>query len=212
MEGVSAKGFIKNSLYKIHPCKQDCKWANIIPLVFSLIISILLVCSNNISGNFSATLEQLLTLQLAIFGVVFTIYSIILAFLTDEYLKQLAGIPNNGEKKSFLFENITYYEFILYLYFMNLIVTGIVLLININLSDNFRLTSFLDINIQENIGLEWCFFLDKLFAFLFFVLYLWYSFRGFYELKSTIYNTILLFRGRMMYRFLAFINEDDEKV
>lgn len=44
------------------------------------------------------------------------------------------------------------------------------------------------------------------------ILYFTFSFRVFYEVKSTIYNTIVLFRASIAYKFIDFsIDKSDEK-
>lgn len=68
----------------------------------------------------------------------------------------------------------------------------------ITLPSDFRLTT------------NWLF--DCLFATALMILYFTFSFRVFYEVKSTIYNTIVLFRASIAYKFIDFsIDKSDEK-
>lgn len=144
-------------------------------------------------------LNTLIGVQLGIFGCIFAVYSIILAFLSDSYMKKLAEIPiTNKAKKSMLTQSTTYYESVLFLYFINIGLTGISLILCNCLPSDFRLTT------------NWLF--DCLFATALIILYFTFSFRVFYEVKSTIYNTIVLFRASIAYKFIDFsIDKSDEK-
>lgn len=144
-------------------------------------------------------LNTLIGVQLGIFGCIFAVYSIILAFLSDSYMKKLAEIPiTNKAKKSMLTQSTTYYESVLFLYFINIGLTGISLILCNCLPSDFRLTT------------NWLF--DCLFATALMILYFTFSFRVFYEVKSTIYNTIVLFRASIAYKFIDFsIDKSDEK-
>lgn len=137
---------------------------------------------------------HLLEIQLALFSCIFAVYSILLAFLSDEYMKRLAKISANG-KVSSLTQYTTYYESILFLYFINISVTALLLFACL-LSSDVSLTS----NLEK----------DNAIAFIGLFIYFSFSFRVFYEIKSTIYNTVILFRYSIAYRFLAFAKEDEE--
>ena len=111
---------------------------------------------------------HLLEIQLALFSCIFAVYSILLAFLSDEYMKRLA---------------------------INISVTALLLFACL-LSSDVSLTS----NLEK----------DNAIAFIGLFIYFSFSFRVFYEIKSTIYNTVILFRYSIAYRFLAFAKEDEE--
>ena len=146
----------------------------------------------------AGALNTLIGVQLGIFGCIFAVYSIILAFLSDSYMKKLAEIPITNKAKSMLTQSTTYYESVLFLYFINIGLTGISLILCNCLPSDFRLTT------------NWLF--DCLFATALMILYFTFSFRVFYEVKSTIYNTIVLFRASIAYKFIDFsIDKSDEK-
>ena len=98
---------------------------------------------------------------------------------------------------SMLKKSIMYYESVLFLYFINIAVTGLVILLTECISPNASLTNVL---LWDNV-------LATIAIFIYFV----FTFRVFYEIKSTIYNTIVLFRASIAYRFLDFSVEDDKK-
>lgn len=85
----------------------------------------------------------------------------------------------------------------MFLYFVNIGITGIVLIACKVMAADFRLTDDL------------CF--DTAFACVLLILYFWFSCRVFYEVKSTIYNTILLFRSSISYKFIDFAIEDSKE-
>ncbi|MEG1564555.1 MAG: hypothetical protein RR365_12645 [Bacteroides sp.] len=109
-------------------------------------------------------------------------------------MKRLAKIEVKG-KGSQLKQSTTYYESVLFLYFINIGITGGANLLMVCLEPNFRLTTN--------------FVFDTWLAVILLLVYFAFSFRVFYELKSTIYNTIVLFRASIEYRFIDFSVEDD---
>lgn len=139
--------------------------------------------------------SRFLAVQLAIFGCVFAVYSILLAFLSDSYMKRLSNISSN-EGSSMLKDSTTYYESVLFLYFINIGISGLIILALTCLSLDFRLS--------DNLRL------DTVLATVSLLVYFSFCFRTFYELKSTIYNTIVLFRASIAYKFLDFGLEEDK--
>lgn len=138
---------------------------------------------------------HLLEIQLVMFSCIFAVYSIVLAFLSDEYMKCLAKITVNDGISS-LVQYTTYYESILFLYFINITATALLLLFSCFVPIDASLTSNL--------------FKDNILAFLGLFIYFSFSFRIFYEIKSTVYNTVILFRYSIAYRFLSFAKEDEK--
>ncbi|MCR4962871.1 MAG: hypothetical protein K6B40_03190 [Firmicutes bacterium] len=193
-ETQSAKLLIITALREIVPSSQN--W-------FSALLSIILAAVVAFKVGFapetvdltSKICGRLIEIQLAIFGCVFAVYSILLAFLSDGYMKRLAKVPDK-DKTSFLKRSITYYESVLFLFFINIGLSGVLLIIMDILPPDARLTSNL--------------LLDSLMASVGLLLYYAFSFRVFYEVKSTIYNTIVLFRASIAYRFLDFAIEESE--
>ena len=137
---------------------------------------------------------HLIEIQLALFSCVFAVYSILLAFLSNDYMKRLSKIKGTDGTSS-LKQYTTYYESVLFLFFVNIAATGALLLA----------TDFLPVDASLTTTLN---FENKL-AFFGLFLYFSFSFRVFYEIKSTIYNTIILFRYSIVYRFMSFANEDE---
>ncbi len=93
-------------------------------------------------------------------------------------------------------KSLTYYESVLFLYFINIGLSGILILLTDCLPTDVRLTSNL--------------LFDNSLASIMLMLYFVFSFRVFYEVKSTIYNTVVLFRASIAYRFLDFSVEDND--
>lgn len=137
--------------------------------------------------------DKLIAVQLALFGCIFTVYSILLAFLNDGYMKRLSRIKLKN-KTSMLKTSVSYYESVLFLYFINIGITGVLMLASSCLDPSMRLTPYLYVdNALASIGL---------------LVYFSFTFRVFYEMKSTIYNTIVLFRTSIAYKFIDFRIED----
>ena len=164
----------------------------LIAMIFASIIGVSIKTVEILSN----VVGVLLNVQLAMFGCVFTVYSILLAFLSDGYMKRLGKIETNN-KTSVLKQSTTYYESILFLYFINIGITGVISLLTSCLSPDFRLT--------ESI----CF--DTILATGLLLIYFLFSFRLFYELKSTIYNTVVLFRASIAYRFIDYSVEENQE-
>lgn len=137
---------------------------------------------------------HLIEIQLALFSCIFAVYSILLAFLSNDYMKRLSKIKGTDGTSS-LKQYTTYYESVLFLYFINIAATGALLLA----------TDFLPVDASLTMALDF----DNELAFLGLFLYFSFSFRVFYEIKSTIYNTIILFRYSIADRFMSFANEDE---
>lgn len=190
-----AKKLMLSAFKEIFPNKNN--WFGFtLSIFFGVIVAIIIGFSTETVILFVDALETLISVQLGIFGCIFAVYSIILAFLSDGYMKRLAKIPVT-DKKSMLTQSTTYYESVLFLYFINIGLTGILLILCNCLPDDFRLTS------------NWLF--DCCFASILMVAYFFFSFRVFYEIKSTIYNTIVLFRASIAYKFIDFsIDKSDE--
>lgn len=137
--------------------------------------------------------KHLLEIQLALFACIFTVFSIIHAFLSDEYMKRLSRIPGD-EKTSSLMQVVSYYESVLFLFFINITVSGIFLFITEIVSPEASLFSnvFWD-NVSAGFGI---------------LIYCWFCFRMVYEIKSVVYNTTVLFRQSIAYKFIDFAVQD----
>ena len=131
----------------------------------------------------------LLDVEIALFGCVFSVYSILLAFLSDNYVKKLLQIDYHRQT-SYLRRSTRYYEAALFIYFVAIGLSLICKLIVECLPQNFILTN------------SDC--LNEILAGLLLYVYFSYSLRAIYELKSIIGNTLLLFRASIQYKILAF--------
>lgn len=190
-----AKKLILLAVKEIFPNKDNL-FGFVLSVCLGTTVAIIIGVSTETVKLFVTALETLLGVQIGIFGCIFAVYSIILAFLSDSYMKKLAKVPVTN-KKSMLTQSTTYYESVLFLYFIDIGLTGISLILCSCLPISFRLTA------------NWLF--DCCFASALMIVYFSFSFRVFYEVKSTIYNTIVLFRASIAYKFIDFsIDESDE--
>lgn len=191
-ETQPARVLMVSALKEIMPSKGNL-FGFVLSIVLALLFSIIIGKSNDTVILAKEVASTLINIQLAIFGCVFAVYSILLAFLSDGYMKRLSKIKGSN-KTSMLKQSTTYYESVLFLYFINIGFTGMILLLCSCLNPYFRLTSSVEF--------------DTIFAMLLLMIYFGFSFRVFYELKSTIYNTIVLFRASISYKFIDFVYED----
>ncbi|MHC1747453.1 MAG: hypothetical protein AB9856_03575 [Cellulosilyticaceae bacterium] len=192
---IKAKHLMLNSLKELLPIE-----GNKFGFYFSIIVGFLLSCIIGKSENTILLLAQvsdkLLQTLLTIFGCVFAVYSILLAFLNDSYIKRLCK-TNYDKNSSYLKKSTSYYESVLFLYFIAIGVNGILLLFLICIKPNFILLNNHLMNNMLAVILIW--------------VYLGFTIRVLYELKSTIYNTIVLFRASIAYKLIDFAKDDNEK-
>lgn len=137
-----------------------------------------------------------LEIQIAVFGCVLTAYSILLAFLDDKYVKLLLTINYKGNQ-SYLKAGTQYYEAVMYMYVLAILLSLLVKLIIACMPVDFVLTN----NILLN---------ELLASGLLFV-YLVYSIRATYEIKSIVTNTATLFGGSLAFRIQAFGSESTKE-
>lgn len=190
-----ARKLITKAIKEILPSKGN--WFG---FVLSVITGVFFAAAVGFSSDtillLSEFSDKLIAVQLALFGCIFTVYSILLAFLNDGYMKRLSRIKVEN-KTSMLKTGVSYYESVLFLYFINIGLTGVLMLASSCLDPSMRLTPYLYVdNTLASIGL---------------LVYFTFTFRVFYEMKSTIYNTIVLFRTSIAYKFIDFCNEDCDK-
>lgn len=193
---TSQKSIFKSALNELIPHKLSDVVSYLLILVFSIIISARIVFYENTVVVSLNIIKELLSIQLALFGCVFTVYSISLAFFSDNYLKRLSRISNNCKNTSFLTTSIKYYESALFLYFIGVSLSIISMVILTTIGENFRLLN------NDS---------DPIIALVLLCLYLLITFRIIFEIKSTIYNTINLFRVHIAYKFLDFKNDDNSQ-
>lgn len=189
----SSDEMIKTAIKKLLPNKDDYL-SSVFAFLLALLFALLIGMSNNTRELALTTSETLLNIILAIFGCVFTVYSIIIAVSSDQFIKLLSGI--DGKKDSTLVEQFSYFEYAILIYYIDLVITGIFILLLKCIPSNFML--FQDSNLNNGI------------AILGLLLFYGFSFRSLFELKSTIRNAIILFRLSIAEKNLKFIEEEQK--
>lgn len=135
----------------------------------------------------------LLDAQIAIFGCIFAVYSILLAFLSDAYMKKLLQTDYHN-RTNYLKESTRYYEAALFIYFVAIGASLIYKLTVECMPERFILTN-------NN-------YTNEILAGVLLLAYFVYSIRAIYELKSIVGNTLLLFRTSIQFKILAFEEEE----
>lgn len=173
---------------------------NIIPsmiiLILSLVLSGFIVYQEESVKLIIEIASIILGVNISIFGCVFAVYAIIVSLMSDEYMKTLASIKHS--KESYLRKEVSYFNNILFLYFIGMVSSGI-FNISFKIFENYNIyekITFVDPNIFNHI------------LFLLISLYLIYNFRIFYEIKSLIFNAIIFLEMNVIIRFNGF---DDNK-
>lgn len=158
-------------------------------LLFSALLAYAIATSDETVTLIGSICSTLLDVQIAIFSCIFAVYSILLAFLSDDYIKKLLQIDYSANS-SYLKTSTRYYEAALFIYFVAISLSLICKLIVQCMPPYYILTNNDCVN-------EWL-------AGIILFGYLLYSIRSIYELKSIVGNTLLLFRTSLQLRILAF--------
>ena len=188
----SALALMKRAMHEIEPNKSN--WlSNFIITLISAGLAVTIGFLGQTVELVQVICIHILEIQLALFGCVFTAYSIINAFFSDDYMKRLSQIMEN-DKRSVLMKSIAYYESVLFLFFIGIGSSGLVLIISSIIPPETLLFSNVII--------------DNILASALLFIFLLFSMRVFYEVKSVIYNTLMLYRQRIAYKFLDFIYQD----
>lgn len=161
--------------------------------VFSIVLASTLSFILATSGE-TVSLSQnicgiLMDVQIAIFGCIFAVYSILLAFLSDSYIKRLLRIDYDN-RTSYLQASTRYYESALLIYFVAILLSLTCRLLLECMCEYYALTTNHIFNEVLACVLLFAYFL--------------YSIRTIYELKSIIINTLLLFRTSIQFKILGF--------
>lgn len=195
----------KAALQEIKITKANA-FSSIVIMLFSLMLSFSIVKKENSFDYFLQITDFLFDINLSFFAAVLTVYSIVIAFFSDSIIKRMADIKIEEGKKSTsaLIRYTFYFDAVLMLFFISTCISGIALLILKNISPTF-LVSDLFFNCKHASGL---------FAFI----YISFSIRIIYEMKSMVYNTVCLFRYSLAYRLSVngsdksgLSNDDNEK-
>ena len=188
----SSVELIKQS-FGILALKKNNIIENALVFFFAFLAAFFVAWSRDTVILLASLTKHLLEIQLALFACIFTVFSIIHAFLSDEYMKRLARIRLD-DKKSSLMQVVAYYESVLFLFFLNIAISGVFLFISEIVSPEATVFS----------NVVW----DSILAGIGIIIYFWFSFRLVYEIKSVVYNTSVVFRQSIAYRFIDFAVHD----
>lgn len=164
--------------------------------VLALILTIIIARSEETVSLAGKICGILLDVEIALFGCVFAVYSILLAFLSDEYVKKLLEI-DYYRQTNYLRKSTKYYEAALFIYFVAIGISLVYKLTIECMPQNFAL-------INSELA-------NEIVAGVLLFPYFTYSLRTIYELKSIVGNTLLLFRASIQYKIIAFVKEDKEE-
>ena len=173
--------------------KWDGIWILVIDIILSIFFAIRISFFMDTLSVFAEIIDKMIYIEIAIFGCVFTVYTILLAFFSDDFMKRLAEIKVN-QKESYLQGAINYFGSVLFLWFLNISITAFGYFFTKSFDKSWCLVDDITINNIMSTGLLFLFFS--------------FSFRVFFELKSTIYSLIILFRSSIAYRFLEYKKSD----
>ena len=173
--------------------KWDGIWILVIDIILSIFFAIRISFFMDTLSVFAEIIDKMIDIEIAIFGCVFTVYTILLAFFSDDFMKRLAEIKVN-QKESYLQGAINYFRSVLFLWFLNISITAFGYFFTKSFDKSWCLVDDITINNIMSTGLLFLFFS--------------FSFRVFFELKSTIYSLIILFRSSIAYRFLEYKKSD----
>jgi len=173
--------------------KWDGIWILVIDIILSIFFAIRISFFMDTLSVFAEIIDKMIDIEIAIFGCVFTVYTILLAFFSDDFMKRLAEIKVN-QKESYLQGAINYFGSVLFLWFLNISITAFGYFFTKSFDKSWCLVDDITINNIMSTGLLFLFFS--------------FSFRVFFELKSTIYSLIILFRSSIAYRFLEYKKSD----
>lgn len=162
--------------------KWDGIWILVIDIILSIFFAIRISFFMDTLSVFAEIIDKMIDIEIAIFGCVFTVYTILLAFFSDDFMKRLAEIKVN-QKESYLQGAINYFGSVLFLWFLNISITAFGYFFTKSFDKSWCLVDDITINNIMSTGLLFLFFS--------------FSFRVFFELKSTIYSLIILFRSRI---------------
>lgn len=191
----SSRKLVLNALKEVMPDR-------IVDISFlaSAVIGISLGCkigfSNQTADIMTDISTGILSVTLALFGILFTVYSLLLAFLNDSYIEKLSAVNYDGRGKSYLKQALVYFESILFLYWIGLGMSGGLVLCLKWLR--------VDDAVWASLRADW---LPPIILSVYFT----FIIRLIFELKSTIYNTIVLFRSRIAYQLIEITKTKEEE-
>lgn len=177
---------LAKALKELNPL-QGSKIMTIVALILAGIVAFWEGFSEETVALVSRTSSLLIEIQLAVFGCIFAVCSFVITLLSDDYIARLARIKDKDDS-NFLKKTVEYYESVLLLFFINIGLSGVLLIMMKVLPPESHLC-------QSAL-------LNSTIASLLLLIYYSYSFRVFCEVKSVIYNTFVLFKADIAYKLL----------
>lgn len=172
-------------------------WAGVVLSVIGGITSAVVIgCAEDTVQMTDTVCTVFLEMHVAFLGCILAAYSVLLAFLSDRYVKKLLDIDYEGSA-NYLKAGVEYFEAAMYVYVVGILLTLFVKLIVACMPDDYVLTCSNVLNEALAVGLL--------------VGYLTYAIRATYEIKSVVANTVTLFGGSLAFRIQAFASESDKK-
>lgn len=188
-----------DSFKEILPIRSNCL-SFMVLLIICCFFSIIIGFNSNTVQIMSEVVDVAMNVILTILGINFTVYSIMIVFMNDDFVEYLANneekCKGKEEKESSLVHRIRYFESILFLYSIGLFISFVVLVVLKVIDNNFLLLESILIN--------------NILATVLIFLYSFFVVRLVYEIKATIFNTIVLFRSYLASKIIDFIKKSGD--
>lgn len=190
------RDFIFKSFAELTPCNDRLSMARwIVCGALALFFSYSVFQAENPQDSILACLSLIIDIDLGIFGIIATIFSIVFIFINSHFLEE-ASEMENGQGVGAVNELVAYYSHLLCLYSICLTTSIVVFFIT-------RCT-----NLASPGSSPWYIMTGKC---ILFSLYLTLIFRLFAELRSAVYNLILLANTSMALKYEEAASSDDAK-
>lgn len=193
LEIDDSKNWALYSLKELFPQKKK-SYIFILCIVCGILFGFLAAHSLNTVSIVQKVCDTILTIQVAILGCSFTTYTILLGIFSDHYVERLLHVDLKRKANS-LSNSIRYFGSSLFIFFIGVIISGLIKLLLFCIPEDWSLFSSL--------------FLNQILATIFLSLYYSCSFRIILEIKSTIYNTIFLVQTNIAYTMIELYKEDN---
>lgn len=193
VDDINSNKMLKRSLMELKPTPKQ--WHGfVLCILIGAVVAILSTYPQNTVQISKNICGDILTIQSSILGCIFTVYTILNGFLSDSYVRKLLKVDLNN-RTSMLKECTSYYASALFIFFIGVVVSGLVKIFLHCVPDDFYL---FDSKITNDIlaGIMLC-------------CYYSFSFRVIIELKSAIFNTIALFQTSMAYKIYDIFSENE---
>lgn len=194
---TNSNALVKNSFNSIKINSQNLI-SSIIIIAMGVFLSVWISSNADTSSKVEEISNFLFEIQLTILGCVLAVYSILLAFFSDTFIKKLASVSANESPENLLMSYIKYYENMLSLNFVAICASGIYFIGSKLIPNEYMLFS-------KN-------YINEILSIFLLSPYVVYEIRIIYELKSLIFNTVALFRFSFAYRFKYFEEENNKKI